>query len=223
MEGNNVQEEIREENTDQVVPTNEVNNKKNNSSKKGLAIILIVVILLIAAALCYVLLFNKKNEGNNSQPTPTPPSTEPEATPVSQDNENKETNDELIDYILNQDITKIELNREDCDNNDTKTIDLDKESLTKILNDLKNKKLTKEIVGGAGASCADALVIQYAIGNDLYNIEILNDLIWIGKDKKLEKLLDEKCDNAEGKNCANDECTIQYNLNEKYSFDEFFK
>ena len=147
-----------------------------------------------------------------------------EVTLKTANNETKIDNStELIDYILNQKITKIEINREDCDNNDYRTVKLDTNKLKKILNTLNNYKLTKEIVEGAGASCVDSLSIQYSKGKNSYNIEILNDLIWIDKDYDLEKILDKKCDKLSSKTCKNDQCMTQYNLNKKLSFDEYLK
>lgn len=189
-----------------------IEEKKDN---KNLIIgVLIGLVIALSIALVY-LLFIKKDDGKNNQPSP---SVTPIATPTPSEDIN-----ELSDYILNQKISKIEIKREDCDNEKYDTIELNTSQLKEILNDLNGIKFTKEITGGAGASCVDSLLIQYTKGGESYNIEVLSDLIWIGQDKELEIVLDKKSSNLNNKTCENDECIIQYNLDKKISFNKYFK
>ena len=189
------------------------------------------IIILLIGELVYFVFVKKEdkpvdNNGENNQQVI--------------DNTDKPTeNDNLkpwMEYILQQNITKIEVSKVPCseDNFDTKTATLSVDQLRNVFKKFMNYKLRVSYSGGGGWECGETLIIKYLKDGKEYELEYLgneghvvpsSDGCATIYDKDLENALynssdikDEEFKNQEG-------ICVMYDMlaPDNYLFDEYFK
>lgn len=202
-------------------------NEKNNNSK---IIIAVLVTLLVVALgfICYDKFINKEKP-------PVPTQTEP-PKPSNEENSTKEKYAEWMQYILDQNITKIEASSIPCseDTFDEKTVTLNTEQLKNIFKKFMNYKLQVAYVGGGGWECGESLTIKYQKNGKEYELEYLgteghlvpsSDGCATIYDKDLENALNNSADVVVNEEEKGQQyiCTMYGILNDGLLLDEYFE
>lgn len=217
-----------EENLNNV--NNEVNySNKNNEEKKDNKVIICILVIFLVGALGFIgydKFFNKE--------TPPEPTPVPTQSPLPTDNPEVEYK-EWMNYILAQDITKIEISKVPCseDTFESKTEVINTEQLKEIFKKFMNYKLQVVYSGGGGWECGEELNIKYQKNGSEYELRYLgseghiipsSDGCATIYDKDLENALynssdvkDEEFKNQEGI------CVMYAILTDDLLLDEFFK
>ncbi len=213
----------------------------NNSNKNGIIAVLVIIIIALIGAVIYFAFIKKEepttdNNGGNNQA-------------INNTNENNQTNNGTnqnnetenfkpwMKYILEQNITKIELSKVSCleDNfGDTKKVVVTVNELKSIFKKFMNHKLQVAYIGGGGWQCGETLNIKYQKNGKEYELEYLGNEGHIVPssdgcatiyDKDLENALNNSVDekiNEEAKG-QEDVCTMYALLTDNYLLDEYFK
>lgn len=209
-------------------------NQKNN---KGV-IALLVVIIVILSVLCVlfatgIITFNSNkvndndinenvNEGNGT-------------TEDNSDDDSQENNYAVwMNYILEQNITNVNINRSRyADNPDDEyhaKINLTTEQLKGLFSKLKNYTLVKYYLQGSGFTYGDIITISYSVNNTNYSVKIANGQLWADdvsiKDSGLLNALensDHTVENEEFKNMEGAFYNYRFQGYEDTILDEYFK
>ena len=136
-------------------------------------------------------------------------------------------------YILEQNITKIEVSKVSCDEDtfESKTVVINTNQLKQIFKKFMNYKLM-ETHGGGGWTCGESLNIKYLKNGKEYELEYLGSEGWFRQGSDLAIENDKDLKNA-FQNSADIKDTDGYEGSENYTayglsgadllFDEFFK
>ena len=196
---------------------NNVTNKRNNGSSKIVMAILTVLLIGAVGFICYDKFFNTEKP-----PEPT--------------NNTKEEYAKWMHYILEQNITKIEVSKTPCseDTFDEKMAILNTEQLKSVFKELMNYKLQVFYAGGGGWDCGVELTIKYQNNGKEYELRYLapeghlipsSDGCATIYDKDLENALNNSADVKVNEDAKGQEnvCTMYVILADDNVFDEFFK
>ena len=211
----------------QIIPNNDQKDKKD-SGKVGIIVALIILLASAVGFICYDKFINTEKP-----PVPTPtPTVSP--SPVPTDNTETEYA-EWMKYILEQDITKIEVSKVPCseDTFEKKTVVLNMEQLKNTFKKFMNYKLKLTYSGGGGWQCGESLKITYLKDGQEYWIEYLgteghlspsSDGCHKLNDKDLEKVLNGSLDEIENEAEKDNEnmCLMYSIVTNNYLLDEYF-
>lgn len=203
---------------------------EQNKNKNLIIVVMSCIIVLLIAALVYFIFIKKEDK---------PVDNIEENNQAINDNTNKTNETDnfkpWMKYILEQNITKIELSDVPCidDTYEKKTVTINVEQLKDIFNKFMNYKLRLSYIGGNGWDCGESLIIKYLKEGKEYELEYLgieghivpipdnNGLTDIDLENALYNSADEKFnENLKGQ----DGIFAAYDLIvDDYFFDEYFK
>ncbi len=203
---------------------------KKTIKKQGLEITILSIVVVVLLGVCIYMLFIKKDEKsiNNNE-------NKQQVNNVTQ-NDGTDNFKPWMKYILEQNITKIELSKVPCsdDNFEKKTVVINVNQLKEIFKKFMNYQLRVHYSGGRGWDCGETLNIKYLKNGEEYELTYLGIEGFLGastddcatlSDTDLENVLYSSSDikNEEFKN--QDNICVMYDLlaPDYFLFDEYFK
>ena len=201
---------------------------ENQRNNKGV-IALLIIIIVILAALCILLATGtisfKSNDVDTNKPNDN-------VTDNNITNENNDSNlqtsnyDAWMNYILEQNITNINIDRREDDYH--AKINLTTTQLKGLFSKLMNYKLVKYYLQGSGFVYGDIITISYSVNNNNYSVEIGNGEIWADdvKDQGLLNALENSKDSVENeddKDMPGAYFNYEFQGYESSILDEYFK